>query len=178
MQNLLIGCLFCVFYFQSIGQTAILSFAEPSISPKGDDIAFVSGGDIWTVSSKGSAAHLLVSNPATESRPLYSPDGKRLAFTSTRTGNGDVYVLNLETGAVKRLTYDDGGEQVSGWSRDGQRVFFHGTMQDIAGMNDMSTSFLLRLRPMVPLWHFRREALLLISGGAMVEAILTRRKFG
>lgn len=137
MRNLLIGFLLCSFCLKSIGQTATPSFAEPSISPKGDDIAFVSGGDIWTVSSKGGTARLLVSNPATEMRPMYSPDGKRLAFTSMRTGNGDVYVLNLESGAVKRLTYDDGNEQVSGWSRDGERVFFHGTMQDIAGMNDV-----------------------------------------
>src|SRR3712207_7892188 len=40
-------------------------------------------------------SRLLVSHPAAESRPLYAPDGKRLAFVSTRTGNGDVYVLDL-----------------------------------------------------------------------------------
>jgi tricorn protease len=114
-----------------------IPFSEPSISPKGDDIAFVSGGDIWTVPNKGGDARLLVAHPATESRPLYAPDGKSLAFTSQRTGNGDVYVLNLATGGVKRLTFDDGFEQVSGWSRDGQRVFFNTTSQDIAGMNDI-----------------------------------------
>src|SRR5215831_5240114 len=77
---------------------AMPSFAEPGISPDGSTIAFVSGGDIWEVPARGGDARLLVSHPATESRPLYSPDGKRLAFTSTRTGNGDVYVLSLATG--------------------------------------------------------------------------------
>ena len=72
------------------------SFGEPGISPDGATIAFVSGGDIWEVPRAGGDARLLVSHPATESRPLYSPDGKRLAFTSTRTGNGDVYVLTLD----------------------------------------------------------------------------------
>src|SRR3954470_14250966 len=71
---------------------------EPSISPDHSEIAFVSGGDIWTVPAAGGTARLLVSHPATEWRPLYSPDGKRLAFTSSRTGNGDVYVLELATG--------------------------------------------------------------------------------
>jgi tricorn protease len=125
--------------FQHNTFSQISSFAEPGISPNGQDIAFVSGGDIWTVSSKGGDARLLVSNPASESRPLYSPDGKRLAFTSTRTGNGDVYVLTLETGDVKRLTFDDGNELVSAWSRDGSKVYFQGSMQDISGMNDIYT---------------------------------------
>jgi hypothetical protein len=56
-------------------------FGEPSLSPDGSEIAFVSGGDIWTVPTPGGAARLLVSDPATEARPLYSPDGRHLAFT-------------------------------------------------------------------------------------------------
>ena len=52
-----------------------LAFAEPGISPDGREIAFVSGGDIWTVPATGGEARLLVSHTATESRPLYSPDG-------------------------------------------------------------------------------------------------------
>ena len=66
------------------------SLAEPSLSPDHREIAFVSGGDIWTVPFAGGDARLLVSHPATEGRPLWSPDGTRLAFTSNRTGNGDV----------------------------------------------------------------------------------------
>src|ERR1051325_23988 len=89
------------------------SFAEPGISPDGSTIAFVSGGDIWEGPARGWDARLLVSHPATESRPLFSPDGKRLAFTSTRTGNGDVYVLTVATGDVSRLTFDDANELVS-----------------------------------------------------------------
>src|SRR5262245_45902692 len=80
--------------------TAVPTFAEPGISPDHAEIAFASGGDIWTVPSAGGVARLLVSNPANESRPLYSPDGRRLAFISTRTGGGDVYVLTFATGDV------------------------------------------------------------------------------
>ncbi len=123
----------------ALTQSSLPSFSEPSISPNGNDLAFVSGGDIWTVSIKGGDAHLLVSHPATESNPLYSPDGKRLAFTSTRTGNGDVYILTFETGVLKRLTFDEVGEIVSGWRKDGNRLYFHSTVQDIAGMNDIYT---------------------------------------
>src|SRR6266852_2989052 len=104
--------------------SSLPSFAEPGISPDGSTIAFVSGGDIWEVPVRGGDARLLVSHPATESRPLFSPDGKRLAFASSRTGNGDVYVLTLATGDLTRLTFDDASELVTGWSPDGQWVYF------------------------------------------------------
>lgn len=113
------------------------AFAEPGISPDGREIAFVSGGDVWTVPTGGGEARLLVSHPATESRPLYSPDGRRLAFTSTRTGGGDVYVLDLTSGALTRLTWDDGPELVENWSPDGRFVYFASSSLDIASMNDV-----------------------------------------
>src|SRR3954452_21680700 len=113
------------------------SFGEPGISPDGSTIAFVSGGDIWEVPAQGGDARLLVSHPATESRPLFSPDGKRLAFTSTRTGNGDVYALTLATGDLTRLTFDDANELVSGWTGDGQSVLFQSNSHDISAMLDV-----------------------------------------
>ncbi|MGH9768099.1 MAG: S41 family peptidase, partial [Blastocatellia bacterium] len=112
-------------------------FTEPSVSPGRSEIAFVSGGDIWTSPVGGGEARLLVSHPANESRPLYSPDGKRLAFVSSRTGNGDIYLLTFETGELKRLTFDDAGEQLDAWSRDGRFVYFSSTSRDISGMNDL-----------------------------------------
>jgi Tol biopolymer transport system component/C-terminal processing protease CtpA/Prc len=113
------------------------ALSEPAISPDGSEIAFVAGGDIWTVPAGGGEARLLVAHPAMESRPLYAPDGKSLAFVSTRTGNGDVYVLELASGALRRLTFDDGPDQLSGWSPDGRFVYFSSSSQDISGMNDI-----------------------------------------
>jgi tricorn protease len=122
---------------QRAAVSALPSFGEPGISPDGSTIAFVSGGDIWEVPARGGDARLLVSHPATESRPLFSPDGKRLAFTSTRTGNGDVYVLTIATGDVSRLTFDDANELVSGWSADSQSVLFQSNSHEISGMLDV-----------------------------------------
>src|SRR5277367_519214 len=93
---------------------------EPCLSPDRKEIAFVSGGDIWTVPAGGGEARLLVSHPATESKPLYSPDGTKLAFVSTRTGNGDIYVLTLTSGELVRLTYSDRPDGLDGWSHDGK----------------------------------------------------------
>lgn len=112
-------------------------FTEPAISPDRSEIAFVSGGDIWAVSAGGGEARLLLSHPANESRPFYSPDGKRLAFISNRTGGGDIYLLTFATSEVIRLTFDDGHEQLDGWSRDGRWIYFSSTSHDIAGMNDV-----------------------------------------
>jgi tricorn protease len=106
-------------------------FTDPSLSPDGSEIAFVSGGDIWTVAAAGGDAHLLVSHPATETRPLYSPDGRRLAFGSTRTGNGDIYLLTIDTGELKRLTFDDSNDQLDGWSADGRWIYFTSNSRDV-----------------------------------------------
>jgi Tol biopolymer transport system component/C-terminal processing protease CtpA/Prc len=108
-------------------------FTDPALSPDGSEIVFSSGGDIWTVASAGGEAHLLVSHPATESKPLYSPDGKRLAFVSTRTGNGDIYVLTIDTGELKRITFDDSLELLDAWSADGRWIYFTSTTMDVGG---------------------------------------------
>jgi Tol biopolymer transport system component/C-terminal processing protease CtpA/Prc len=113
------------------------SFSEPGFSPDRREIAFASGGDIWTVPATGGEARLLVSNPATERKPIYSPDGSKLAFVSTRTGNGDIYVLSLVSGDLQRITFDDGLDLLDGWSRDGKYLYFSSLSRDISGMNDV-----------------------------------------
>ena len=110
---------------------------EPALCPTRPEIAFVSGGDIWIAPVKGGEAHLLVSHPAEESRPLYSPDGTRLAFVSTRTGAGDIYLLTLASGELKRLTFDDGMDQLDAWSRDGKWIYFSNGSHDVARKNDL-----------------------------------------
>ncbi len=118
-------------------RAALFAFAEPGISPDGREIAFASGGDIWSVASSGGDARLLVADAANDRRPLFSPDGLRLAFVSTRTGGGDIYVLTLASGGVRRVTSDDGLEQLDGWSADGRWIYFSSTSRDVAGMNDI-----------------------------------------
>ena len=108
-------------------------FTEPALAPDGSEIAFISGGDVWTVAANGGEAHLLVSHPATESRPLYSPDGRRLAFGSARTGNGDIYILTIESGDLKRLTFDDSNDQLDAWSEDGRWIYFSSNSRDNGG---------------------------------------------
>lgn len=113
------------------------SFAQPGISPDGSEIAFVSAGDIWVVPARGGEARLLVAHAATDERPLYSPDGTRLAFMSNRSGNMDLWVLPLASGQLQRVTFDDGNESLDAWSGDGEWLYYSSSAHDIAGTNDV-----------------------------------------
>ena len=112
-------------------------FSQPTLSPDGSEIVFVSGGDLWSVPARGGDAHLLMSDASYTFAPHCSPDGKSIAFTSTRTGAGDVYVLTIATGQVTRLTFDDAAELAEGWSRDGHWGYFSSSATDISGMDDI-----------------------------------------
>ena len=135
--NALIFAAVCAVSSTAVGQSTNVYMTEPSLSPDRKEIAFVSGGDIWTVGAEGGTAQLLVSHSANEAKPQFSPDGRKLAFTSNRTGNGDIYILDLASGEVRRLTFDDGNEQLDAWSRDGAWIYFTSSARDIAGMNDI-----------------------------------------
>jgi Tol biopolymer transport system component len=90
------------------------------------------------VPSAGGDARLLISNAANDTHPVYSPDKTQLEFVSTRTGGGDIYVLTFATGDVRRVTFDDGPEQLDGWSRDGKYLYFFTSAHDLSGgMNDV-----------------------------------------
>lgn len=82
----------------------------PALSPDGRTIAFCYQGDIYTVSSAGGRALQITSNAAYDSRPVWSPDGKKLAFSSDRMGSWDVFIVNKEGGTPMRLTTHSGKE--------------------------------------------------------------------
>ncbi|HYZ16246.1 MAG TPA: hypothetical protein VE591_07575, partial [Candidatus Acidoferrum sp.] len=113
------------------------SFAEPSVSPDHSEIAFVSGGDIWSVPSGGGTARLLAAVDGTASRPLFSPDGKRLAFVSSRPGAYGIYVLTLAGGTLVRLTHDDALPELDAWSPDGAAIYFTTNQNNIAYFGDV-----------------------------------------
>ncbi len=121
----------------AFAQTSRPSLQTPALSPDGKEIAFASGGDIWTAPAAGGEARLLIANAADDARPLYSPDGTRLAFISTRTGLGDIYILTLATGELARLTSSDSLSNLDGWSRDGQWIYFTSSTTDVPGQSDI-----------------------------------------
>ena len=56
--------------------------------------------------------------------PVWSPDGKRIAFTSNRDGNYEIYVMNADGSGPKNLTNHKGWDNFATWSPDGKRLAF------------------------------------------------------
>jgi tricorn protease len=107
-----------------VAQSAIKFARFPAPSPDGTQIAFSWQGDLWIAPLTGGTAQRLTIHPAYDFAPIWSPDGKKIAFTSDRHGNDDVFVLHLDTGTVQRLTYFSGRDRAYGWTPDSQAVLF------------------------------------------------------
>lgn len=101
-----------------------------AISPDGRTIAFCYQGDIWRVPAGGGDAVPLTLHEAYDHTPVWSRDGQLIAFTSTRYGNNDVFVMSANGGVPTRLTFHGNGETASGFSADNSQVLFYGTRQD------------------------------------------------
>ncbi|HET6230661.1 MAG TPA: hypothetical protein VFE05_11380 [Longimicrobiaceae bacterium] len=91
-----------------------------------DSIAFVStltgGSDIY-IATPGGAATLLVGGPNAEVEPAWSPDGTQVAFVSDRTGDTEIFTVNVSTGVVTRLTNRAGTDNGPAWLADGRLVY-------------------------------------------------------
>lgn len=81
-----------------------------SISPDGNYIAFSYKGDIYKVAVGGGRALQLTTHPAQDTRPVWSPDGKSIAFASDREGSFDVFLVSSEGGTPIRLTSNSAAE--------------------------------------------------------------------
>lgn len=104
----------------------------PAISPDASRIALRHRGDLWVVSTDGGAAVPLVRGPHYESNPVWSPDGRSVAFASDRAGNLDIYVVAAGGGEPERLTFHSSDELPSAFSSDGRHVIFSAVRHDAA----------------------------------------------
>lgn len=107
-----------------------LWLSDVKISPDGSEIVFCYKGDIYKVSASGGSAVQLTSRDSYECEPVWSPDGKKIAFASDRNGNFDLFVMPSSGGAAKRITFDSASELPSTFSPDGKYVYFSATIQD------------------------------------------------
>ncbi len=104
----------------------------PSISPDGQTIVFTYKGDLYKVSSGGGTAIPLTIHEAHDFMPVWSHDGKSIAFASDRYGNFDIYVIPAAGGESKRLTFHSASEYPYEFSPDNKSVVFGATRMDLA----------------------------------------------
>ena len=114
--------LFASLFLCASASAAPLLLRNPSLSQ--DRIAFLYGGDIWTVSRQGGDAKRLTSVAAVNAGPSFSPDGSQVAYSAREHGTTDVYVVSSDGGLPRRLTWEPTGSLVTGWTPDGKDVLF------------------------------------------------------
>ena len=78
----------------------------------------------------GSAQTNLTRHADDDFLPTWSPDGTRIAFTSRRDGNDEIYVMNPDGSGQTRLTTDAAIDAAPTWSPDGQRLAFQSNRGD------------------------------------------------
>lgn len=95
-----------------------------ALSPDGRTLAFAWAGDLWTVAVDGGVAARLTANDATESDPVWSPDGGRIAFASNRHGASTLFLMNRDGSDVRRVSYADTSETPLDFTPDGRYIVF------------------------------------------------------
>ncbi len=128
LRNVALTILAVVFTFATGRAQQPIQFARtPDISPDGQLVVFSYLGDIWAVEAMGGVARAVTMHEAHDIGPVFSPDGKKIAFSSNRHGSYDVFVVAVEGGRPRRLTFDSAMDRVTGWAPDGKSIVFEST---------------------------------------------------
>jgi tricorn protease-like protein len=102
----------------------------PAISPDGQTILFCYMGDVFKVPAAGGQATPLTIGESYDYSPVWSHDGKSIAFASDRAGNFDIYLMPASGGEAIRLTFHSAADIPSSFTADDKRILFASLRQD------------------------------------------------
>ncbi|GAA0351587.1 S41 family peptidase [Bowmanella denitrificans] len=109
---------------------------------QGDTLVFTAEGDLWVAGLNQPQARRLTTHPAEETQAAISPDGQQVAFVANYEGANEVYVLPLQGGVAKRITFEQAQVKVHGWTAEGQVLY------STTGRTGMSNSWnLVKVNP-------------------------------
>jgi tricorn protease len=116
--------LLALFLFPALANAADspLLLQRPTVSDK--HVVFTYAGDLWAVDRAGGDARRLTAGVGLESYPVFSPDGRQVAFAGDYEGNLDVYVIPIAGGIPQRLTHHPDPDVPVGWTPDGKNILF------------------------------------------------------
>jgi Tol biopolymer transport system component len=108
--------------------------SKPEWSPDSGWIAYVSGSAIWRIRPDGTQSTQLTEG-LLDFSPAWSPDGRKIAFTSLRDGDEEIYVMDAAspTADPQKLTDNAARDTGAAYSLDGQRIFFLSDRHDPGG---------------------------------------------
>src|SRR6185295_10441964 len=113
----------------STTDTRLLS--QPAVSAT--QIAFAYAGDLWTARLDGTDVRRLTTADGDETNPVFSPDGKWIAFSGNYDGNRDVYLVAAAGGEPRRLTWHPASDIAQAFTPDGKRILFTSSRADFSG---------------------------------------------
>jgi len=129
--------LFSILFFAAIAlfsQSNTYFLSNPTLTPDGQTVIFAYEGDLWKANVSDGNATRLTAMQGYETSPRVSPDGKWIAFTGRQYGNGDIYIMPVNGGDVRQITYHSANDEVTSWSWDSRSIYFNSNrMGQVAG---------------------------------------------
>ncbi|MFA8435618.1 MAG: S41 family peptidase [Marinifilaceae bacterium] len=130
LKKILTGAFLLGLAYFGQAQSNPLWMRYPAISPDGQTIVFEYKGDLYKVAAQGGEAKIMTTNAAYDFQPVWSPDGKQIAFASDRFGNFDIYTMSAEGGPARRITTFSGNEIPNSFNPDGKEILFSAHIMD------------------------------------------------
>ncbi|MBA4182664.1 MAG: PD40 domain-containing protein [Acidobacteria bacterium] len=118
---------FCSVNLPAQSQNAPLLIGRVAVNQT--HVAFTYAGKVWLVERNGGAAKRL-NDAGAENNPVFSPDGKQIAFSRFNGGDFDIYVSSATGGEAKRLTFQNEDDFPVAWTPDGQAIVFESTRDE------------------------------------------------
>ena len=96
--------------------------SRPTVSPDGKQFVFEWCDSLWIASTQGGTAEALQTDASKDVWPVFSQDGKRIAFQSDRDGGWKIFELTLEGGKTRQICFHSEGARPYGWTSDGRSI--------------------------------------------------------